>query len=208
MSLLHDVTNKPWDSTGLPDGIETKPVFAASNERVALTVFLIIASMLFSLFLVAYYIRMQVGDWVPLATPAQLWVNTGILFASSIFLQLAVLKAPSVDQFSLARGAGLLFLLGGLLAIVFIAAQYQVWAYLAESGHNIRNNPANSFFYLLTGVHIAHLLGGLWVWSRAGIRMVQKHDSKEIGASIKLCAIYWHFLLLIWIGLFFLLANT
>lgn len=208
MSLYQDVTNKPWDQVGLPDGIESKPVFAVANERVALTILLIIASVLFSLFLVSYYIRMQVGDWVPLATPSQLWMNTAALVFSSVFLQLAVFKSRSDTTLSLMRGAGLLFIVGGLLAIAFIIGQYQVWVELGAAGHSIRGNPANSFFYLLTGVHIAHLLGGLWVWSRAGFRLSQKHEPEDIRLSIKLCAIYWHFLLIVWLGLFFLLANT
>ena len=208
MSLYQDVTNKPWDQVGLPDGIECKPVFAVANERVALTIFLIIASVLFSLFLVSYYIRMQVGDWVPLTTPDQLWLNTAALVFSSIFLQLAVFQSRRESTLRLLRGTGLLFMTGGLLAIVFIVGQYQVWGDLGAAGHSIRSNPANSFFYLLTGVHIVHLLGGLWVWSRAGIRLAQTTESGDVRLSIKLCAIYWHFLLTIWIGLFLLLANT
>lgn len=208
MSLYQDVTNKPWDNVGLPDGIESKPVFAVPNERVALTVLLIIASVLFSLFLVSYYIRMQVGDWVPLATPSQLWLNTVALVLSSVFLQAAVFRSRKEPTLGLLRGSGLLFVIGGLLAIAFIVGQYQVWADLGAAGHNIRNNPANSFFYLLTAVHIAHLLGGLWVWSKAGIRLAQKFDANDIRLSMSLCAIYWHFLLLVWVGLFFLLANT
>ena len=208
MSLYHDVTNKPWDKSGLPDGIDPKPVFGVPDERVALTIFLIIASVLFSLFLVSYYIRMQVGDWIPLATPERLWTNTGALVASSIFMQLAVIRSRTADSLNLLSGAGLLFVVGGLLAIVFIVGQYQVWGELSAAGHHIRSNPAASFFYLLTGVHIAHLIGGLWVWSRAGIRLAQKHDTDDIRLSMKLCTVYWHFLLVVWIGLFFLLANT
>jgi cytochrome c oxidase subunit III len=208
MSLYQDVTNKPWDNVGLPDGIESKPVFAVPNERVALTVLLIIASVLFSLFLVSYYIRMQVGDWVPLATPPQLWINTAALVLSSIFLQVAVFRSRKEITLSLLRGSGLLFVVGGLMAVVFIVGQYQVWLALGAAGHSIRSNPANSFFYLLTAVHIAHLLGGLWVWSKAGIRLAQKFDADDIRLSMNLCAIYWHFLLLVWVGLFVLLANT
>lgn len=208
MSLYQDVTNKPWDQVGLPDGIESKPVFAVSSERVALTVFLIIASVLFSLFLVSYYIRMQVGDWVPLATPGQLWVNTAALVLSSVCLQMAVIKSRGEQDLSIVRGSGRIFIVSGLLAIVFIIGQYQVWTELSGAGHNIRGNPANSFFYLLTAVHIAHLLGGLWVWSKTGIRLAQKSESEDIKSSMNLCAIYWHYLLIIWIGLFVLLSNT
>jgi cytochrome c oxidase subunit 3 len=151
---------------------------------------------------------MQVGDWVPLATPSQLWMNTAALVLSSVFLQAAVFKSGKEQTLTLLRGAGLLFLVGGLLAITFIVGQYQVWGELTAAGHSIRSNPANSFFYMLTAVHIAHLLGGLWVWSKTGIRLAQKIEPERSKLSIRLCAIYWHFLLVVWVGLFFLLANT
>lgn len=208
MSLLNDVTNKPWDEVGLPDGIEPKPVFSVSDERVALTVFLIIVSVVFSLLLVSYYIRMQLGDWVPMLLPDQLWLNTGALVLGSIFMQLAVAASSREAVVGLAKGAGLLFLLGGLFTIAFVAGQYQVWDQLAASGQGVRTNPSNSFFYLLTFVHVLHLLGGLWVWSRAEIRIAHGSTSHDIQQSIRLCAIYWHFLLAIWVGLFVLMSYT
>ena len=208
MSFLNDVTNKPWDQVGLPDGIEPKPVFQASDASVALTVFLCIVSVVFSLLLVSYYIRMQLGDWVPMALPAQLWLNTGALVFSSVFMQMAVSTNRHETSSALTKGSGVLFLIGGVLAIAFIAGQYSAWRELLAAGQGVRTNPSNSFFYLLTGVHAAHLLGGLWVWSRAGIRIAQGVAAADIHQSIKLCTVYWHFLLLIWIGLFVLLSYT
>jgi len=60
----------------------------------------------------------------------------------------------------------------------------------------------------LTGLHALHLVGGLWVWSKCAIRLTSGGEPKEVQLSIQLCTIYWHFLLLVWIVLFAILANT
>ena len=208
MSLFNDVTNKPWNHVGLPDGIEPKPVFASSDASIALTIFLIIVSVVFSLFLVAYFIRMELGDWVPLTLPGQLWLNTAALVGSSVFMQLAVLRNQRQTNTDFSSGAGIMFFIGGVLAIAFIAGQYLVWNTLVSAGQGVRTNPANAFFFLLTAVHAVHLLGGLWVWSRAEIRIAHNVASASIQQSMRLCAVYWHFLLLIWVGLFVLLSYT
>ena len=70
------------------------------------------------------------------------------------------------------------------------------------------SNPANAFYYLMTGLHAVHLLGGLWVWSKSTIRLVSGSAAKDIKLSVQLCAVYWHFLLLVWLVLFALLSNT
>jgi cytochrome c oxidase subunit 3 len=60
----------------------------------------------------------------------------------------------------------------------------------------------------MTGLHAAHLLGGLWVWSKSSIRLLSGEDAAELKLSIELCTLYWHFLLIVWFILFALLSNT
>ena len=69
-------------------------------------------------------------------------------------------------------------------------------------------NPANDFFYLFTGVHVVHLLGGLWVWSKTMLTLTRAEDSSEARLNIELCTTYWHFLLVVWLVLFYFLANN
>tara|TARA_R110002072_G_scaffold269868_3_gene429528 strand:+ start:75041 stop:75673 length:633 start_codon:yes stop_codon:yes gene_type:complete len=210
MSLYRDVTNKPWNTVGLPDGIDAKPVFAVANEKVALVIFVIIACVLFSLLTVSYYLRMLLGggDWVPVATPQLLWANTAALVLSSVAFQLAVNNSRKEESIRFFSTTGIFSLAGGLLAIVFIAGQYIVWQQLGQAGYVLQDNPANSFFYLLTGIHMLHLAGGLWVWGRAQLRLLNTPDVAGSRLSLELCAWYWHFLLLVWFGLFYLLATT
>lgn len=208
MSFYRDVTNKPWNNVGLPEGIEPRPAFNMPNEKVALIFFAVCASVLFSLLVVSYFIRMTVGDWVPLATPSMLWANTGVLVLSSVCFHFAVLQSRKTGIVRFGSGAALLSLAGGVLGILFIAGQYIVSQQLLEAGHGVRVNAANSFFYLLTGIHVLHLLGGLWVWARAQLRLVLGSNANDARLSIELCAWYWHFLLIIWAGLFYLLVST
>lgn len=211
MSLYQEVTRKPWNTVGLPDGIDPKPTFNVSNEKLALIVFVIVASVLFSLLTVSYFIRMWFGggDWLPVALPSMLWVNTGVLIAASVCMQIAVLNArrDSVSSHYSNRKTQW-FLIAGIATLAFIVGQLTVWQQLTEQGYFLQSNPANAFFYLLTGVHILHLLGGLWVWSRALLRQRRNDSSHDIRKSIELCAWYWHFLLIVWFALFYLVATN
>ncbi len=90
----------------------------------------------------------------------------------------------------------------------FVAGQLVAWQQLSEAGYGLRLNPANAFFYLFTGLHGIHLLGGLWVWSRTTIRVLAGVELEQIKLSVELCRNYWHFLLVVWIVLFALLLST
>jgi len=204
MSLIKTVTEKPWERKGVIGGMDPEGTFDTEAERVALTFFLVIATVIFSLFMVSYYIRMELPDWEPLSEPAQLWFNTGLLVASSALFQWArniVARGDSRNLYTSFFGAG-------VLAILFIVAQLVTWNHLQADGFYLSSNPANAFYYLLTGLHALHLAGGLWVWSKSAIRLVSGGEPKDIRLSIELCTVYWHFLLLVWIVLFAVLSNT
>lgn len=204
MSILKSVADKPWEYQ--PPSQDTGPesAFGFSPERVALALFLIIVGIIFSLLAVTYFLRMDLGDWVPLSDPAMLWINTAVLIASSVFFQWAQISSRR-DERRLTRRT---FIVGGVLALLFIAGQLAVWQQLDSSGFGVQSNPASAFFYLLTGLHAAHLLGGLWVWSKTSFRLFRDEDPRELELSVQLCTTYWHFLLLLWVVLFALLANT
>lgn len=204
MGLIKTVTEKPWERKGVIGGMAPEGTFAAESERVALTFFLVIATVVFSLFMVSYYLRMELPDWEPLSEPAQLWFNTGLLIASSVLFQWSrniVVRGHTRNLYTSFFGAG-------VLAILFIVAQMVTWNHLQAGGSYLSSNPAIAFYYLLTGLHALHLIGGLWVWSKCAIRLTSGGEPGEVRLSIQLCTIYWHFLLLVWIVLFAILANT
>ena len=147
---------------------------------------------------------MSLPDWTPLAEPSQLWLNTGLLVISSVLFQWARNIAKAGEKKNLITA----FVGGGVFALLFIAGQMLTWESLQAAGFFMTSNPANSFFYLLTGLHIAHLLGGLWVWSKSSIRLLSGKEPEEVRLSIELCTLYWHFLLIVWLVMFAMLSNT
>ena len=204
MSLFKSITEKPWERTGVIGGLDPEGAFDAAPERVALVIFLVVASVIFSMLTVSYYVRMELPDWTPLSDPAQLWLNTGLLVVSSILFQWARnLVTTDQDKHLMVALVG-----AGVFAALFIAGQLVVWNGLQSAGYFVASNPANSFFYLLTGLHALHLLGGLWVWSKSLIRLLSVGEPQDLRLSIELCTLYWHFLLIVWLVMFAILSNT
>ena len=96
----------------------------------------------------------------------------------------------------------------GATVFAFLIGQLLAWQQLNAGGYYLASNPASTFFYLLTAVHGLHLLGGLVALGRAAIRVRRGVDPNRLRLSLELCAMYWHFLLLVWLVLFALLFIT
>lgn len=175
--------------------------------RLALWLFLAVATMLFAMLLSAYLVRMGLAEEHTLPKPALLWLNTLSLALGSLALEWARRAVFLGD------GARLryLWLAGGAFAILFLVGQLFAWGALAQSGYFLATNPASSFFYLLTALHGLHLLGGLIAWARVLFRF-HPHPaplpSRERVLNVELCALYWHFLLVIWIVMLGLIWVT
>src|SRR6266581_3947838 len=145
--------------------------------------------------------RMQVADWAQMPAPEVLWFNTGVLILSSVALQYAQVAARRGRM----EDVGYNLIAGGLFALTFLVGQLFAWQQLNAAGYFLSANPANAFFYLLTGVHGLHLLGGLAALGRAADK-VWRGELGQVRLSVQLCAIYWHFLLALWLVLFSLLT--
>lgn len=195
---------KPWLEEGVIGDLPATGAPRAATAKIGLGVFLAVAGSLFALFASAYTMRMHMGaDWRPMPVPSLLWVNTGVLIASSVALHRAQAAARGARMDGVRDG----LLAGGVLALTFLAGQLLAWRELAAAGYFLASNPANSFFYLLTAVHGLHVLGGLVALARAAGRVWSGEDADRVRLSVELCAIYWHFLLLVWLILFALLLH-
>ena len=204
--LKQSVDTRPWEAQAHqgPNEDFSGRSLRLPDARLGLFVFLAVVTSLFALFISAYTMRMELGDWRPLPDPNLLWLNTGLLILSSIALQWAYI-ATGRDQVKTARKA---LLVGGFFAIAFMAGQMIAWQQLVEAGYFAHTNPANAFFYLITGTHALHLLGGLVAWARTTIKLLSGSEIASIRTSVELCAVYWHFLLIIWVILFGLMLST
>jgi cytochrome c oxidase subunit 3 len=194
---------QPWVALG-----SSKDVHAGAldrpAEKTALWIFLAVVTSLFALFISAYAMRMHFGDWAPLPKPKLLWWNTAVLIVTSVAMQWAVVAARRGDADAVRSG----LIAVGVLSFAFLAGQLVVWQQLNDAGYFLATNPANAFFYLLTAVHGVHLLGGLVAWGRTAAKVRRGIEVAKVRLSIELCAIYWHFLLGVWLVLFVLLLST
>jgi cytochrome c oxidase subunit 3 len=183
----------------------------SQTARIGLRLFLAVVSSLFFLFLLAFIARSQMADWLPLtdplaplANPWPLRVNSAFLVLSCIALQWSRMAARQARLDATVMG----FVMGGVFAIAFLTGQLWVWQQFVAWGYFVASNPANSFFYLLTGVHGLHLLGGLIAWGITVAKFLRHVPLPQLSASVELCTIYWHYLLGLWFVLFALLTST
>jgi len=202
--LKQTFNTQPWVSNAADDAVSGRSL-EGSTKAVGLTTFLAVATSLFALFISAYTIRMRFApDWIPLSDPRVLWANTGLLVLSSIAYHWTRNAAVAGRTAQLKPG----LMIAGGLALLFLAGQTTAWVELTRAGETVTGNPANAFFYLLTGLHGLHLLGGIWVWARSLVRVFGGASAESVRLSVELCAVYWHYLLLVWIVLFGLLLST
>jgi len=194
----------PWVSASGPE-YDGEGEFRVPASKLGTITLLLVVTSIFSLIASAYYIRMSIGDWVPLNEPALLWQNTGILALSSFAIHWAQ-SASKKDHVKQVRTA---LIATGIFTFAFILGQIATWQLLYDQGYYAFTNPSYAFYYVLTGLHIVHLLGGLWFWGMSTIKALSnKTNIDDIKTSIECLTLYWHFLLLVWIGLFALLLAT
>ena len=176
------------------------PGIIGDTARFGLWAFLGTISMLFIGFTSAYLIRRASVDWRPLSPPWILWANTAALLASSVTLEAARKRLREWDV----RGLFPWVAATGTLGLLFLAGQVMAWRILAGQGVFLASNPHNSFFYMLTGLHGLHLLGGL-VWLAAVLVQVRRMAYTPGEDGLRLFATYWHFLGALWLYLLVLL---
>ncbi|MGB8839498.1 MAG: cytochrome c oxidase subunit 3 [Aliidongia sp.] len=194
---------KPWLEQGLLGEFPGSGGSSRPAAQIGLGVFLAVVGSLFALLISAYSMRMSLTDAIPLPAPNILWLNTGALILSSVALQSAQIAAKRGEIGAVRAG----LCAAAFFALAFLAGQFLAWRQLAAAGFYLASNPASSFFYLITGVHGLHLAGGIVALGRTTNRAWRGGDSAAIRSSVGLCAVYWHFLLLLWMVLFALLTS-
>lgn len=194
---------KPWLETGPADAFPRTQSGTMPAAKVGMGVFLAVVGSLFALFSSAYFMRMGFSDWRSLPLPRILWLNTIVLVLSSVALQCAVAAARGgrIDMVRLG------LVTGAMTAFAFLAGQWLAWLELTSSGHFLTANPANSFFYLITGMHGLHIVGGLAGLATVTARAYRGGAPARLRLGVELCAMYWHFLLFVWLAVFAILTG-
>jgi cytochrome c oxidase subunit 3 len=217
--LIQRLQDKPWLVQGVVESSQDQGRIFSSAPHVGLWAFLFVVGSVFLVFTGAYYMRMDTAHggiamgvmeaWIPIDDPSLLWLNTAVLIVTSLVLE-GARQANTRQQVSTVRS---LLVIACVLTVLFVAGQIYAWQLVAPEVMT-RSNGAYTFFVLLTAVHALHLVGGLFVLTRAAARVSQDFDTSNqlafstIGQTISLCATYWHFLLLVWIGLFAMLLSS
>ena len=180
--------------------------FSPARYRVGVWVAIASIVMLFTALASAYIVRSaSANDWVRLQMPKVLWVSTAAILLSSLTIEVSRRSLKRQSE----AGYGLWLGITAVLGVIFVAAQFLAWRQLARQGIYMASNPHSSFFYLFTGAHAVHVLGGLFALAYLLIRTRKKAatvegELKRAGA-VDAASVYWHFLDGLWICLFLLL---
>jgi len=165
---------------------------------------LVSISILFVTIGVAYHQRAKSpAHWQHIHVPPLLWLSTALIVGSSWTLELARGAFERKNSVRYARWLEVTVAIG----LAFLASQVFALRELAGQGIYLGHNPHSSLFYVLTGAHGIHLLGGMAALSylliKAAVRPeVVLFDFRRQRGRAAVTALYWHFLAGIWLCLF------
>lgn len=159
-------------------------------------------TMSFAAFTSALFIRQASTDWTHIAAPPILFVSTAVLLLGSFMMEASRRELDGSKPASQINehGKGLVFVaVTLLLGLTFVAGQYLAWRNLAAQGLYLATNPNSSFFYLLTGAHALHVLGGIAALLYLFIQLaVRKSVRRNLLRGV---VVYWHFMAALWLYL-------
>jgi cytochrome c oxidase subunit 3 len=191
----------------IPAGGDLRRVKGHTPPPASTGMWVVLASitMTFAAFTSALIVRQGgAADWKHLTLPPILYLNTLVLIASSVALEVArrqvgaYMTGPRVQSVPPSRWLYVTLCLG----MLFVVGQYVAWMQLRAQGLYLATNPNSSFFYVLTGVHAIHVSGGL-----GGLARVIRRLSHSVlrKSTLDATSHYWHFMGALWVYLLLLL---
>ncbi|MFM7015335.1 MAG: heme-copper oxidase subunit III [Bacteroidota bacterium] len=173
------------------------------TQKIILWIALASIVMLFAGLMSGYIVRQAEGNWLVFEIPSMFYVSTAVILGSSITLELsrsAIKKEENKKSYQF-----LFYTL--ILGVAFVVFQFMGWNQLVHNNiHFAGGNPSESFFYALSGLHLAHLLFGVISMAFTTFKAKKNRYSAKNHLGISLCATYWHFLDFLWLILFVFLA--
>lgn len=170
-------------------------------QKFAMWLFIVSIVMIFAALSSAYIVRQADGNWLVFELPNILWVNSGVIIISSIFMQWAYLSAKkdNLEQVKLATT------ITAILGVGFLVGQVYAWGDLVNNQVYLVGNPSGSFVYILTGLHGLHLISGIIFLLIVLVSTFKYKVHSQNIARIEICTTYWHFLGGLWLYLFIFL---
>src|SRR5216683_5497474 len=191
------------DGDGSGDDRNRRRKWSPSPKRYSTAIAIgIVSILMFFMALASAFIVLRRGSelWVTVHLPRILWANTCILLASSFTLESARRRLFLADD----SGFRKFWRMTTVLGFLFVVGQLVAWRQLVAQGVYIASNQASSFFYIFTGAHAVHLLGGVGALLYVSFR---RSDQKRISLSLaaEIASYYWHFMDGLWVFLLALL---
>ncbi len=172
-----------------------------ASRRASMTglmVLLAATTMAFAAFTSAFVVRRGMSnDWVDMRLPRIVWVNTAVLLASSLLLELARRSLKTGRR----SGFNRYWTAGTVLGALFLAGQAIAWRQLNQAGIFVSSNPSSSFFYLLTATHGVHIVGGLSALVYVDVQALRLRLGPGKRTAVDVSAMFWHFVDGIWLYL-------
>ncbi len=191
--------NGGGDGDGKPDRNKRQP--SPNRYYTGIAIGIVSILMFFMALASAFLVRKGTsGDWAAVHIPPLLWFNTAVLLLSSVTLEVARKRLANEDS----AGFKKFWLVTTVLGILFLIGQVVAWRQLNSQGIYLATNPASSFFYIFTGAHALHLIGGV----AALIYVAHRNfDAAQVTRSVaaEVTSYYWHFMDALWLFLLALL---
>jgi cytochrome c oxidase subunit 3 len=191
------------DGDGGDDQRDRRRDWSATPRRYSTAIALgLVAILMFFMALASAFIVLRRGSgvWVTVHLPIVVWANSAVLLASSFTLEKARKRLSIADVIGFRR----FWFVTTILGFVFVAGQLVAWRQLVAQGVYIASNQASSFFYIFTGAHAVHLLGGIAALVYVAARkFAERNVSRSTAAEV--ASYYWHFMDGLWIFLLALL---
>jgi len=194
-------------SSPSPNDPRLEPAPLATG-RLGMRLLLLALGVLFAATISGYLVTSaNAKEWPPPgvpALPAALWVSTVLIVASSFVMQwgLAGIRRGLVSRLRLG------LLLTAVLGVAFLVSQTLNWFSLVAAHFTARTNLYGFLFYLLTGLHAVHVVGGLVPLGGVTFCAFNGRYTAERHNPVEYVAMYWHFLDVVWLVLFAVLLLT
>jgi cytochrome c oxidase subunit 3 len=161
--------------------------------------------MMFAALTSAYIVRHAVGNWLEFKLPNIFFMSAVVMLLSSISLQASYRYFKAGNK----KAYQVLLLITAVLGLAFLAMQYTGWLEMESIGVFLDGNPSGSFIYVISGVHAAHVLGGIAVLIVALMHayLLEFKVTEKRKVRFELTLTYWHFVDLLWIYLLFFLVT-
>lgn len=164
-------------------------------------------TMMFTAFTSAYLVRQAQGNWLEFELPNMFYLSTAVIVLSSFTLQGSYSSFKRGNE-RLYKG---LLVTTFILGLAFLVLQYQGWQAMRAIGIELTTNPSGSFIYVISGVHAAHILGGIAALIIALIHAfaLKFNATKTRKLRLEMTLTYWHFVDFLWVYLlvFFLIQS-